>query len=270
MGVPRVVLDCLRCGVASWTCPCSGLISDGGGLMSWSLIRMARSRRRVGVLACVLVLVAAAGVGGCSDSGEGMVASSSKPRSSASAASSASAVPSAGASGQASARASASLPAWAPPLSSEEQAAYDAAMAMPEPGRREGMDERSPSGAAASAAYFLTLYPYVYATGDLTDWEEMSAEGCGFCSSVAESVNDLHSDGGWVDPWQPEIILLSYGTDPSDPDRHVIEMKFSQPERTIHQGSTGNSSREHAVEATVRAQMHWEGDRWIVEKGEVQ
>src|SRR5690554_3704314 len=37
------------------------------------------------------------------------------------------------------------------------------------------------AGAEAAAQYFLQLYPYVYATGDLSEWEAMSDPECVFC-----------------------------------------------------------------------------------------
>ncbi|WP_237585282.1 DUF6318 family protein, partial [Actinomyces howellii] len=59
-------------------------------------------------------------------------------------------------------------------------------MATPEPSRVVGMDEQSPAGAEATAIYFLSLYPYAFATGDLTTWKEMSEDDCIFCNSVIE------------------------------------------------------------------------------------
>lgn len=65
------------------------------------------------------------------------------------------------------------------------------------------MDDTSAEGAAAAASYFVALYPYVYATGDLADWVAMSSPECIFCSStrdgatrVAEARNRI--EGGEV------------------------------------------------------------------------
>ena len=65
------------------------------------------------------------------------------------------------------------------------------------------MDEVSAAGAEAAAVYFLQLYPYVYATGDLDEWREMSHPECVFCSSVIANVEEQvaagdHSVGGLV------------------------------------------------------------------------
>ena len=55
-------------------------------------------------------------------------------------------------------------------LPEEQAAAREAALAMAAPERPENMDEDSPEGAVATGSYFVQLYPYVYATGDLEQW----------------------------------------------------------------------------------------------------
>ncbi|VEG27940.1 Uncharacterised protein [Actinomyces howellii] len=271
VSVIEVVLDCLRCDGVSRVRPCSGLISDGGGLMSWFMTRLARSRQRVGALACTLVLVAAAGVGGCSDSGADSATPSPKARPSASGAAPTSSTPVESASGQAPAQASESgTPSSVPPLSSQQQASYDAAMATPEPSRVDGMDEHSPYGASQAAGYFLQLYPYVFATGDLNAWEGMSEDGCDFCSSVSEGVREMHDSGGWAEPWTPEISIVSYGTDPADPERHVIETRFLAPAHKTYSGRPGTVSNIEARDVAIYVQVRWQGDRWAVEGVKVE
>ncbi|WP_418606211.1 DUF6318 family protein [Georgenia sp. SUBG003] len=53
------------------------------------------------------------------------------------------------------------------------------------------------AGAEAAAQYFLELYPYVYATGDLAEWKAMSDPECVFCQSVVDNVEELYSGGGF-------------------------------------------------------------------------
>lgn len=51
-------------------------------------------------------------------------------------------------------------------------------------------------GAAAAAGYFLDLFPYVMGTGDTARWDEISAQDCGFCSSVRDDVQAVFASGG--------------------------------------------------------------------------
>ena len=55
--------------------------------------------------------------------------------------------------------------------------------------------------AEAVAVYFVQLFPYVYATGDLTDWNLLSDPECIHCASVRTGVEEMfaagnHSEGG--------------------------------------------------------------------------
>jgi len=65
----------------------------------------------------------------------------------------------------------------------------------PKPERPAAMDTVDLDGAIATATYFLQLYPYVYNTGDLTDWKALTHPDCTFCASVvtnAERMHELH------------------------------------------------------------------------------
>jgi len=59
------------------------------------------------------------------------------------------------------------------------------------------MERDDVEGAKAAAQYFLSLYPYAYNTGDLTEWKAMSHPECIFCASVIENVEALHAQGGY-------------------------------------------------------------------------
>lgn len=57
------------------------------------------------------------------------------------------------------------------------------------PERPADMDRTDEVGAAAAATYFLELYPYVMATGDLEEWERISlVDLCEFCVKVSADV----------------------------------------------------------------------------------
>jgi hypothetical protein len=61
------------------------------------------------------------------------------------------------------------------------------------PERPDAMKRDDAEGAAAAAEYFIELYPYVMATGDTEEFEEMSHRACGFCeelSSQASAIQD--------------------------------------------------------------------------------
>ena len=74
------------------------------------------------------------------------------------------------------------------------------------PERPAAMDVVDEEGAAAVAAYFLELYPYVYATGDLEEWKALSHPECIFCASVVTNVEAERAAGGWSDGGRATIL----------------------------------------------------------------
>ncbi|MCK6211968.1 hypothetical protein KZX45_15590 [Georgenia sp. EYE_87] len=67
---------------------------------------------------------------------------------------------------------------------------------VPKPVPPETMARDDVAGAEAAAQYFLELYPYVYATGDLSEWKAMSEPECVFCQSVIDEVTEQRRLGG--------------------------------------------------------------------------
>ncbi len=203
------------------------------------------------VVVALLVVVVVVGAGGCQVVGrpdaEGRVSSSETP-------------PTATASAPASVSAS---------LSAEEQALRDAALSTPKPERPAGMDEFTVEGAAFAGEYFLLLYPYVYATGDLEPWQAMSDPGCVFCNNVMAKVTDMHSTGGWLDPWPQEAVAEHYGMSDEDPNLLAMSFRFSHPESVDHDGLGGTRTAK-GEDIILVLQMRWTGQAWVIEEGQVQ
>ena len=63
------------------------------------------------------------------------------------------------------------------------------------PPERPDMSTVDAETAEAVAVYFLELYPYVYATGDLTEWRALSHPECIFCASVITNVEEMVAKG---------------------------------------------------------------------------
>ena len=207
--------------------------------------------RGPGHLLRLLLLVVVVGAGGCQALGhpdaEGRVSSSETPPT-------------------ASASASVSVLAT---LSVEEQALREAALSTPKPERPAGMDELSPEGLRLAGEYVLALYPYVYVTGDLSDWQAMSDPDCGFCNNVITKVTKLHAAGGWVDPTPYEVVAETYGVSEEDPNVWVVSFHLSHGAGVKHDGSGGTGTVE-AEDVTFLLQMRWDGQTWVVEAGESQ
>lgn len=136
------------------------------------------------------------------------------------------------------------------------------------PERPAAMDTVDVDGAAAAAEYFLELYPYVYATGDLAEWKAMSHPECIFCASVvtnveAERAAGGRSDGGLI------TIRSSTGVD-IRPDYFTITLDAQQ-------GPSSEYSRDGSVvdsssgsDAVVTMIVLAEPAGWAIRGVEVQ
>ena len=119
--------------------------------------------------------------------------------------------------------------------------------------------------AIAAAQYFITLYPYVYATGDLTDFRAMSAATCKFCESVIANTTSMHTAGGWEDPWEHHITFTSISDDPSTPDRYVVELNLASDEHVSHRIGEPPKTYE-ASQGPILIQLLWkDGTGWTIE-----
>ncbi|WP_149203558.1 DUF6318 family protein [Actinotalea subterranea] len=67
------------------------------------------------------------------------------------------------------------------------------------PPERPDMSQVDDATAEAVATYFLELYPYVYATRDLTEWRALSHPECEFCASVVSNVEEMSANGNRAD-----------------------------------------------------------------------
>ncbi|MFC8190243.1 DUF6318 family protein [Cellulomonas sp. NPDC057328] len=83
------------------------------------------------------------------------------------------------------------------------------------PARPEAMTTPGDEGAAAAASYFISLYPYIYATGDFSEWDALSAPECEFCSESRADVERMLNAGNRT-TGAPIEILSSSGIKLSD------------------------------------------------------
>ncbi len=83
--------------------------------------------------------------------------------------------------------------------STDDSTPVDSASPSPtapdKPERPEAMNRKDAEGAAAAAEYFIELYPYVMATGDVEEFEAMSHKACGFCEDLAAQALAIREEG---------------------------------------------------------------------------
>ncbi len=131
------------------------------------------------------------------------------------------------------------------------------------PERPAAMEEETVEGAIAAAKYFMELYPYIYATGDLTEWDALSDEGCGFCANVGEQVRDLYSSGGYATGVSTEVYTDNGGGPYSD-GVYIVDLGVRFHESTFVDGD--GSQTEYAAEdrPEFSISLDWRDESWVI------
>ena len=156
-------------------------------------------------------------------------------------------------------------------LPADQAAAREAALAMPAPEKPENMDENSSEGAIATATYFVQLYPYVYATGDLEQWKSMSRQDCLFCNSVITNVKELHESGGWRDPWAQTVVQSGYSDPGPGSEYSRVDIAFDRDTTYTYDGTGGEPevAEPHSYTVIIFAMKYTDG-HWIIRAGQVE
>lgn len=130
------------------------------------------------------------------------------------------------------------------------------------PQRPEAMATPSADGAAAAATYFLQLYPYARATGDLAEWQALAADECTFCTSVEAEVTSLIEQGQTVSGGAITVSSAD-GTEVIANESYSAQLLFMEAPTETWSGttlvSTGDGGRYEAL-----AVLRWNGQAWEV------
>jgi len=130
------------------------------------------------------------------------------------------------------------------------------------PVRPEAMATPSADGAAAAASYFISLYAYIYATGDTSTWRQMSAATCAFCldaAADAEAITASGRRGG-----TPVEITSAEGIELKPGEWFTAGLRVIQPP-TIEVDASGNETQtSDGGTYDFDFAMTWSGD-WIVD-----
>lgn len=117
--------------------------------------------------------------------------------------------------------------------------------------------------AEAVARYFMSLFPYMLATGDTTAWRELSGESCGYCSRVTGKVADAHAAGRHDEGGQLEFTFGS-AMDFADGTFFATIGYVEHP--SVTKDAAGEVLEEFDGE-TIRAEidLEWRDGRWLIQ-----
>ncbi|CAM5784777.1 DUF6318 family protein [Cellulomonas persica] len=135
------------------------------------------------------------------------------------------------------------------------------------PARPEALDgPASEENAKAVGRYFLSLFPYAVATGDLAAIDALSGQGCKYCKHLRGIVTEIHDAGNHGTGGAYELGFTS-GIRKDDGDFTVGIEYVETPSRTVApDGSLVEDFPDtYSMKAVLR--LHWSGSAWTVEAG---
>jgi len=140
----------------------------------------------------------------------------------------------------------------------------------PKPERPTAMDTVNLDGAIATAEYFLSLYPYVYNTGDLTDWKALTHPDCTFCASVVANVEKMHSLGHHQDGADMAVASAD-GVEVTAGSWFSINIDAVQaPWVELESSGTVIEQKTSEVTFVIHVVVVRQGENWLIRAGEVE
>ncbi|MCM3661451.1 DUF6318 family protein [Georgenia satyanarayanai] len=132
------------------------------------------------------------------------------------------------------------------------------------------MERDDIEGAEAAARYFMELYHYIFATGDLKEWQSMSGPDCRFCAGAAERVQELFADGGYATGGAFAVQEVETQA-PSERERATLVALTGVEAPSREYGSDGAEIASlEGGPATYIFALDREGATWIVVGGDVE
>ena len=156
-------------------------------------------------------------------------------------------------------------PSWTTPVATSSQPTASPSptpTAPAEPAKPASWTTGSDEAAVDAAAYFMDLYNYVIATGDLAEWDALSDPACEFCANTHEDVASVYASGGRLEGGQltaDHATLVGYST-----TLHIHEVQFAfVTEPATHvAGDHSIVSSSESESGYVVVTVGFTGDRW--------
>lgn len=152
----------------------------------------------------------------------------------------------------------------ATPTASVSPTASPTPDASVKPVRPAAMDQVSAAGAEAVARYYVAMFPYVFATGDLVEWKAMSHPECQFCAGVVKDAEAMfaaghHSEGGTFE------ITAVRARDVTPGYWYAAEVELVQaPSTTVDAGGVVVESFPGVKSVWIDAAIVYQDGKWLI------
>ncbi len=112
--------------------------------------------------------------------------------------------------------------------------------------------------------YFLTLFPYAVATGDLGAWNTLSGADCKYCQSVRDLVAEIHEPGNHGTGGAYELGFA--GVSALGGDRFVVSIEYVEtPSRTVAPDGSIVEDFPDAYSMKAQVELSWSSGEWTVD-----
>lgn len=132
------------------------------------------------------------------------------------------------------------------------------------PERPEAMNRKDAEGAAAAAEYFIELYPYVMATGDVEEFEAMSHRACGFCEDALEQAERIEVHGYTYTGGDTDLSVTETYRRDGVTGIYPLDVDISQEASQITDGKGGEIYAAKGRVSESRVEMGTRDGQWIV------
>ncbi|MDM7831274.1 DUF6318 family protein [Cellulomonas edaphi] len=132
------------------------------------------------------------------------------------------------------------------------------------PERPAALDEKpSRTGSVAVGSYFMQLFPYASATGDLDLWNSLSDEACEFCASTRAGVK-ANGDAGLHDVGGALRVLRSASREVVKDQTYSVRLDVEQSaSRSVDAGGVTVKSYPGPKSLRVTLVINWDGG-WLI------
>jgi DNA-binding LacI/PurR family transcriptional regulator len=148
------------------------------------------------------------------------------------------------------------------PAASASASPTPSVLAKPE--RPEAMKRDDAEGAAAAAEYFIELYPYVMATGDVEEFEAMSHRVCEYCDGVLENAAWLEERGGTFEGGRTDAVLTETYQRDDLTGIFPFNVAISQGEIVIHDQDGKQIDQVAETDFDARVEVGRRAGEWVV------
>ena len=128
------------------------------------------------------------------------------------------------------------------------------------------MENNDIDGAEAAGVYFLELFYYALATGDLQIWEEMSGETCGFCATTHENITEVYEAGGYFETSPPDIENVSSHISTDERGEYFVEVRYAPLGTTEYDESASIVTESGSAALRTHVLLSYpDDDGWVIE-----